>query len=126
MAAVNEGELEDLREVFAEDVVDHDPAPEQSPGPDGFITYFSGLRRAFPDLCVEPDVVICDEDHVCTAYRLSGTHRGDFLGVAPTGRRVEVRGVQIARFDDGRIVERWGSTDELGILTSLREGDPWR
>jgi predicted ester cyclase len=39
--------------------------------------------------------------------------------VAPTNRRIEARGVQVARFVDGQIVERWGSTDELGILTKL-------
>ena len=48
-----------------------------------------------------------------------GQHKGDFHGVAPTNRRIEARGVQVARFVDGQIVERWGSTDELGILTQL-------
>lgn len=50
---------------------------------------------------------------------LRPTHEGDFQGVAPTGRRIEVRGLQIGRFRDGRIVERWGSTDELAIMPQL-------
>ena len=49
----------------------------------------------------------------------AGTHEGDFQGVAPTGRRIEARGVQIARFADGEIVERWGSSDELGIMRQI-------
>lgn len=121
-AAINSGDLEALHTIFADDVLDHDPAPEQGSGPGGFITFFAGLREAFPDLAVEPDALVSDDDYVCTAYRLSGTHSGTFLGVEPTGRRMEVRGVQIARFEEGKIVERWGSTDELGILTTLRAG----
>lgn len=56
---------------------------------------------------------------VCLAYTLTGTHQGEFQGIAPTGRRIEVRGVQIGRFENGKIVERWGSTDELGIMRQL-------
>ncbi len=48
-----------------------------------------------------------------------GTHDGDFNGVAPTGKKIEVRGLQIGRFEDGVIVERLGSSDELGILKQL-------
>ncbi len=53
------------------------------------------------------------------AYTVTRTHKGDFQGIAPTGRTTEARGVQIARFEDGRIAERWGSSDELGILRQL-------
>jgi predicted ester cyclase len=63
--------------------------------------------------------VVADEDYVCLAYTLSGTHQGDFQGVAPTGKRITVRGMQIGRFEGGQIVERWGSTDELGIMQQL-------
>ena len=48
-----------------------------------------------------------------------GTRRGEFAGIAPTGRHITARGMQIARFEDGKIVERWGSPDELGILLKL-------
>lgn len=59
------------------------------------------------------------DDDIAIAYTLSGTHKGNFLGVAPTGKRIHARGMQIARFEDGKIVERWGSSDELGILKQL-------
>ena len=117
--AVNAGELEELRTIFADDVIDHDPAPDQAPGPQGYIDFFTGLRASFPDAHLDVDQVVADEDRVAIAYRLSGTHTGEFDGVAGTGRRVEVRGMQIARFVDGKIVERWGSTDELGLLAQI-------
>lgn len=117
---VNSGAVHRLDEVFAESVIDHDPAPGQRHGPEGFKDFFATMRSAFPDLHIESDVSVTDDDHVCVAYTMSGTHEGTFHGIAGTGRRIEARGVQIARFDSsGKIAERWGSSDELSILNQL-------
>lgn len=116
---INSGAFDRLGEVFATDVVDHDPAPGQAPGVAGIQAFFTTLGSAFPDAQLAVDSIVADDDNVAIAYRVSGTHQGSFQGVAPTGRRIEARGLQIGRFEDGRIVERWGSTDELGILTQL-------
>lgn len=105
--------------IFAPDAIDHDPAPGQGPGREGFRTFFRTLTTAFPDAHLEPATLVADEDHVCLAYTLTGTHQGDFQGIDPTGKKITVRGVQIGRFENGQIVERWGSTDELGIMTQL-------
>ena len=113
------GNLEVIDEVMADDVVDHDPAPFQGPGPEGFKEFFKYLRNAFPDLNIEPEHMVATDDDVAIAYTLTGTHQGEFLGVETTGRQATIRGVQIARFRDGQIVERWGSSDELGILQQL-------
>ncbi len=116
---INAGEFDRLGEVFAANVVDHDPAPGQAPGVEGIQQFFTGLAAAFPDAQLEADALVADGDHVSLAYRVTGTHKGDFLGVPPRGERIEARGLQIGRFEDGKIVERWGSTDELGILKSI-------
>src|SRR5947209_8749754 len=113
------GNLDVIDEVMAPEVVDHDPAPDQGPGPEGFKQFFTNLQNAFPDFNIEPEHMVATDDDVAIAYTLTGTHQGDFLGVAPTDRRISVRGVQIARFSDGQIVERWGSSDEMGILKQL-------
>ncbi|MDQ3646998.1 MAG: ester cyclase [Actinomycetota bacterium] len=118
---INAGNTAVVHEVFAENVVDHDPAPDQGPGPEGFHDFFKALTSAFPDAKIEPQQLVADDDNVAVAYTLTGTHEGEFHGVAPTGKQIEVRGVQIARFEDARIVERWGSTDELGILRQLAD-----
>ncbi len=117
-AAVS-GDLDTFDEVFADDVVDHDPAPGQGSGPAGFKDFFATLRSAFPDMDIAVEHVVQDEDNVAIAYTLTGTQDGEFHGVAPTGSKVKVRGMQIARFEDGKIVERWGATDELGILHQI-------
>jgi steroid delta-isomerase-like uncharacterized protein len=77
------------------------------------------MRTAFPDLKVEPQTMLSEGDQVAFAYTLTGTHKGDFQGVAATGKSIEVRGMQIGRFEEGKMVERWGSSDELGILKQI-------
>jgi steroid delta-isomerase-like uncharacterized protein len=117
---LNAGEIDTFVDtLFAENCVDHDPAPGQGPGREGFRTFFHTLTTAFPDAQIEPATLVADDDHVAIAYTLTGTHRGDFHGVAPTGKSIETCGVQIGRFRDGQIVERWSSTDELGIMQQI-------
>lgn len=117
--AVQNGRFEVLAELVSQSVVDHDPAPGQTPGPQGYAEFFRTLRTAFPDMKIVVDHLIADEDNVAFAYTLTGTQQGPFEGVQPTGKHVEVRGMQISRFEDGKMVERWGSTDELGILKQI-------
>ncbi|RBY90254.1 ester cyclase [Blastococcus sp. TBT05-19] len=119
-ALLNNGEIDAFVDtLFAVDAVDHDPAPGQGPGREGFRSFFRTLTTAFPDAHLEPAVNVVDDDKIAFAYTLTGTHRGEFQGVAPTGERIEVRGLQIGRFENGQIVERWGSTDELGIMQQI-------
>lgn len=117
--AINSGNLENLRDLVSKDVKDHDPAPNQGPGPQGYIDFFSMMRNAFPDMDVEVETLVAAEDKVAFAYTLTGTHKGEFMGVPPTGKKIKARGMQISRFKDGKLVERWGSSDELGILKQL-------
>ena len=117
--AIVSGNLEAMRALVSPAVVDHDPGPKQGPGAQGYIDLFTEMRSAFPDLNVTPEHLTADEDTVALAYTITGTHQGDFQGIAPTGKSIKARGVQIARFVEGKMVERWGSSDELGILKQL-------
>ncbi len=117
--AINTGNLNAFHEVFAPTAVDRDPASDQAPGPEGFIQFFTGFRAAFPDLNISVEQLVADEDNVALAYTITGTHKGDFLGIPATGRQIKARGMQIARFENGQIVERWGSSDQLGILQQI-------
>ncbi len=117
--AVSTGKFELLDDVFAQNIVDHDPAADQGPGPDGYKHFFAGMRAAFPDLKVTVDHLVSTDTDIGMAYTISGTHKGIFAGIAPTNVSISARGMQIARFEGGKIVERWGSSDELGILLKL-------
>jgi steroid delta-isomerase-like uncharacterized protein len=118
-AAINSGNLSEFKHLMSPDVIDHDPAPTQAPGPEGFIGFFTELREAFPDLQIDVEHAVEDENNISIAYTITGTHRGSFMGIPPTGREITARGMQITRFVDSKIVERWGSSDQLGILQQL-------
>lgn len=117
--AINTGNLENMRNLVSEDVKEHDPAPNQGPGPQGYIDFFTMMRNAFPDMKVDVETMVANEDKVAFAYTLTGTHKGDFMGVSPTGKKIKARGMQISRFESGKMIERWGSSDELGILKQI-------
>ncbi len=117
---VNAGSVaEGVTTLFAEDAVDHDPAPGQGPGRAGFLAFFGALSAAFPDLRMTTRYLIADDEHVSMAFTVSGTHRGEFHGIPPSGRSFKVNGVEIFRFVDGQVTERWGLTDDMGILSQL-------
>ncbi|MET9125795.1 MULTISPECIES: ester cyclase [unclassified Streptomyces] len=118
-SAVNSDHLGELDEYVAPASVDHDPAPGQAPGPEGYEEMFATMRRAFPDLHIEVEHVMATDDEIAFAYTITGTHLGELMGYGPTGRTVSYRGMQISRFADGKMVERWGSSDELGMLRQL-------
>ena len=123
--AINSGRLEEFREVFAPDVVDHDPAPDQGKGPEGFIGFFAQFRTAFPDLKIAVEHLVADADNVAIAYTITGTQQGPFQGIPATGKKIKARGMQIAKFDgSARIKERWGSSDEAGILQQIGATKP--
>jgi steroid delta-isomerase-like uncharacterized protein len=117
--AVNTRNFDLFGEAVAAENVEHDPAPGQGPGPEGYRTFFSAMTKAFPDMKVALDTMVADEDSIAFAYTLTGTHQGPLMGISPTGKKVSIRGVQISKFRDGKMVERWGSSDQLGMLQQL-------
>ncbi len=117
--AFNNGNLESSEELIADDIVDHDPAPGQAPGREGIEQFVTTMRSAFPDLQTTIDEIIAEGDYVAFRYTIEGTHQGEFMGVAPTGNRVSVTAMEMLRFADGKMVDRWGNTDQLGMLQQL-------
>ena len=63
--------------------------------------------------------MVADEEQIAIAYTMKGTHRGPLMGIPPTGKKISIRGVQVGKFRDGKMVERWGSSDQLGMLQQL-------
>jgi predicted ester cyclase len=65
------------------------------------------------------ETLAADDDSIAIAYTPTGTQNGLYRGGVPTGKKMKIRGVQISKFKDGKMVERWGSSDELGMLQQL-------
>jgi steroid delta-isomerase-like uncharacterized protein len=116
----NQGKVEVLNELVAHDYVNHSSSvPDVQPGPEGLKPIVTAMRRAFPDLRYRIDQLVSTPDAVAARVTLSGTHLGDFFGIAPTGKRFEVTQTNIERFRDGKIVEHWRNTDELSLMRQL-------
>jgi predicted ester cyclase len=77
------------------------------------------FRRAFPDWRSDVQQLIAEGDLVAENFTAHGTHRASVMGETPTGREVVLRGINIFRIADGKIVERWGRLDQLGLLQQL-------
>ena len=96
-----------LDEVVADDFVDHDPMPGQPQGLVGIKLAVDSFRSAFPDGEMVVDELIAEGDRVVARVTMSGTHRGEYAGLAGTGRAVRAEGVEVFRLADGKLAEGW-------------------
>jgi steroid delta-isomerase-like uncharacterized protein len=115
------GNLDAVDDVFAHDVVAHDPT-----FPGGVLRGSDGIRgnverghRAFANWRFTVEDIVAEGDRVVTRVTMRGTSTAEFLGMAPTGREVEVSGITLHRIADGKIAERWGNWNTLGMLQQL-------
>ena len=117
----NKGNLAATEDLVAPDALDHDPArPKDLPqGREGLKQTVSMYRDAFPDLRLSIDDLLAQGDKVVWRWRAEGTHRGEFQGLLPTGRRGDVTGISIARLEDGKVAEVWAEWDNFGLLQQL-------
>ena len=113
------GDLTAADEYLSENFVNHDPPFGATADRAGMRAAASAFRAAFPDWHSELHLLIAEDDLVAEVLTASGTHRGEIMGVAPTGRDVTLLGINVFRVCDGRISERWGRLDDLGFLQQL-------
>jgi steroid delta-isomerase-like uncharacterized protein len=117
----HDGELisKTIDEVFRPDVLIRTPLPTQATGAQAIKEVFATLQRAFPDLHVTVEDLIEEGDKVVARNTVTGTHRGEYLRLPPTGKSVTYNEIFILRFVDGRIAETWGVVDVLSQLRQL-------
>jgi predicted ester cyclase len=99
--------------------VDHDPPFGAEGTADGWRAMSSMIRAAFPNWHSEVHSLHADGDVVVERFTASGTHEGEIFGIEPSGTTCSLAGINMFRVADGRIVERWGRVDELGMLRQL-------
>src|SRR6266498_2132823 len=114
------GNTDFVFDVFAEDYVRHDFRPTDAlPGPAGQKKIADDFRAAFPDLEVTVDLIVGEEDFVVGRWTASGTHRGPWGALEPTGRRATFSAVNIFRFENGKVTEIWNHRDDLGLMQQI-------
>ena len=116
----NKGDLAVVDDIIAPDFVRHDlgGGPDLV-GPEGVRRLITAQRAAFPDLQLAIEHMIVQGDMAVARYTGRGTHQGPFLGVAPTGKQVTWRGVNIYRIAGGKLAETWQLADMLGIMRQI-------
>lgn len=117
-AVINRGDEALLPGLVAADHVGHDPLGDHY-GVDGMRIAVAELRAAFPDLGLTVEDVVAAGDRVVHRYTLTGTQSGPFLGLPPTGRSVKATGIALHRVAGGKLAERWGILDAIGLLRQL-------
>jgi steroid delta-isomerase-like uncharacterized protein len=119
--AFGQGKVEVVDEVLDPDFVCHDPNSETGEirGAEtikGEVGYF---HNAFPDFHWTVEDQVAEGDKVTTRFTFGGTHQGEFFGVPGSGKRVEISGINIDRFEGGKLVEEWASYDLLGAMRQV-------
>lgn len=124
---IDEGASDDVapeqvvERFVAPDHRNHDPtAPPVPAGPQGVRQLAQQYREAFPDLHYEIEEIFASGNRVAHRWTLTGTQEGEIMGISPTGRRVEVSGLEINRVERGRIAESWAISDAAGLHEQLQ------
>jgi steroid delta-isomerase-like uncharacterized protein len=114
----SKGDMSIVDSIVSENYVYRAPGLEVC-GPDDLKEFVTEYRSAFPDLNVHIDDMIIDTDKVATRFTMSGTHDGDFDGLAPTHTKVSATGVLISRYENGKLVEDWDQFDMYSLMQQL-------
>jgi predicted ester cyclase len=116
---VNTGNVDDLARFISPDYVESHDQTGQSSGLEGAKKHILGVRETYPDLHVTIEQQIAEGEWVVSRITARGTHLGTWLEMKPTGKKVEITGVNIDRVVDGRIVEHGGAADLLGPVLEI-------
>jgi steroid delta-isomerase-like uncharacterized protein len=121
------GNLDAVAELCSEDIVEHEAPPGMPQGLEGVKQFVQMFRTAFPDLKVEVEDAFEAGDRAVARTRWTGTHQGEFMGVPPSGKPIDIEAIDIIRVADGKAAEHWGATDNLAMLQqigAIPEGAP--
>jgi steroid delta-isomerase-like uncharacterized protein len=114
------GDFEAFKELFAPEYVYYSPSATPKPvSLEETIEHGKMIFKAFPDSSLTIEELFAAGDRVATRWTYKGTHEGEFMGIPPTGNKVEFGGIMITRIENGKIVEEWEDTDTLGMMQKL-------
>ena len=117
---INAGDIDGFGRQVADDFVEHEEIPGIPPTKAGVVQYFQMLLAAFPDMRMDVKDLIVSGDKAVARVQVSGTHRGEFIGIPATGRPVSISLIDITRFgSDGLAREHWGVSDQFALMQQL-------
>jgi predicted ester cyclase len=115
---LDKGNLNVIDKFFDPDVTIH-MAPNPDMNLELYKQFVRGLYSAFPDLQFVNEEMIVEGDSSAFRYTAQGTHKGEFMGIAPTDKQVTWAGCEVAHWEGGKIVEGWWYADALGMMLQM-------
>jgi steroid delta-isomerase-like uncharacterized protein len=106
-------------QLFAPDFVFSYPSVGVPPNLEGYKQFVTMSFTPFEDTHCTPEDIVAEGDKVTVRWTWRGTHKDEFMGVAPTGKQVTITGITVLRIVGGKIVEEWGEMDNLGMMQQL-------
>jgi len=108
-----------IEQFFTASWICHPSPPGMAPGLEGMKQEYDLSNKAFPDMRVKLEDMVAEGDKVACRWTATGTHKGEFMGIAPTNKQVTMTGIHIDRIAGGRVVETWNYADMLGVMQQL-------
>jgi steroid delta-isomerase-like uncharacterized protein len=118
-ALFNQHQVAQTDEFFTQDYLDHAPLPGQAPGLEGAKHKWASYLTAVPDMRATIEDMVAEGDKLAVRWTVQGSHRGELLGIPPTGKHVRFSGISIYRLAAGKIAEQWEQWDRLPLLQQL-------
>ncbi|GAA0257003.1 ester cyclase [Haladaptatus pallidirubidus] len=116
----NGSNLDTADELVHEEYIIHDrELATEMQGPELYTALASRTREIFPDMKFEIEDMIAAGEKIAIRWTMTGTHQGPMSDIEPTGRQVELTAIEINRFEDGKLIETWTQSDQVGLMQQL-------
>jgi steroid delta-isomerase-like uncharacterized protein len=119
-AAVSSGNYDAIDQLVAANFVEHETvAPGMPEGREGLKALFRMIRQAMPDMVMTPEDIVAEGDRVAIRAVMTGTQTGEFMGLPPSGKHVEITVMDLDRIENNQFAEHWGVGDMLALMTQI-------
>ena len=116
---LNGGDMDLVDEIISTEYIEHAALPGQESGSEGVKQRLAAFREAFPDMVWTLEDLVAEEEKAAARWSMNATNQGSFMGIAPTGRRVTLSGIDIYRIVGSQLIEHWHEIDALGLMQQL-------
>jgi steroid delta-isomerase-like uncharacterized protein len=119
-AAVSSGDFDVLDQIVAQNFIENEMvAPGMPAGREGLKALFRLVRQAMPDMVMTPEDIVAEGDRVAVRAVMTGTQTGEFMGIPPSGKHIEISVMDLHRIENHQFAEHWGVSDMMGLMTQI-------
>ena len=116
---LNKGNLDLIERLVSKDYVEHEVIPGFTPDRDGLVRFFKMMRTAFPDVKMHVEFMVADKDRTVSYITMTGTHLGEYMGIPATGKKINIKVIDIIKIIDDKMVDHWGVGDYTTLFEQL-------